>query len=59
MLEEHFFSSIVKADGNLLVFVQRPIAAGLAAVTLLIWVWPALRGLVASRRKGPSIRAGA
>ena len=26
MLEEHFFSSLVTADGNFLVFVGRPIA---------------------------------
>ncbi len=58
MLEEQFFSSIVKADGNVLVFVQRPIAAGLAAVTLLIWVWPSLRRLV-NRRQAAAGAAGA
>jgi TctA family transporter len=40
MLEQHFFSSLVKADGNLLVFFERPIAGALGAVTLLIWLWP-------------------
>ena len=44
MLEEHFFSSLVKADGNFLVFFERPIAGALGAVTLLIWLWPVLRG---------------
>ncbi|HLL12291.1 MAG TPA: tripartite tricarboxylate transporter permease [Rubrivivax sp.] len=50
MLEEQFFSSIVKADGNVLVFVERPIAAGLAVVTLVIWVVPGLRRLIGNRR---------
>jgi len=39
MLEEHFFSSLVKADGRLLAFFERPIAGVLGAVTVLIWVW--------------------
>ena len=45
MLEEHFFSSLVKADGNFLVFFERPIAGALGAVTLLIWAWPALQAM--------------
>ena len=45
MLEEHFFSSLIKADGNLLAFFQRPIAATLGAVTLLIWLWPLYKRL--------------
>ena len=40
MLEQHFFSSLVKADGNFLVFFERPIAGVLGAVTLMIWFWP-------------------
>lgn len=45
MLEEHFFSSLVKADGNLLAFFQRPIAGVLGALTLAVWLWPLLRRL--------------
>ena len=45
MLEEHFFSSLIKADGNVLVFFERPIAGGLGALTLLVWFWPVVRGL--------------
>ena len=37
MLEEHFIRSMIKADGNLLAFVERPIAAGLALLVLLVW----------------------
>jgi TctA family transporter len=45
MLEEHFFSSLVKADGNFLVFFERPIAGVLGALTLLVWLWPLARML--------------
>lgn len=51
MLEEHFFSSLVKADGQFLAFFERPIAGALGAVTLLIWLVPLWR-LVRSRRAG-------
>ena len=37
MLEEHFVTSMIKAEGNLWMFVDRPIAMGLAILTLLIW----------------------
>jgi TctA family transporter len=43
MLEENFISSMIKADGNLLAFFSRPIAAGLGALTIAIWFWPLLR----------------
>jgi TctA family transporter len=45
MLEEHFFSSLIKADGNFLVFFERPIAGTLGVLCLLIWLWPAVRML--------------
>jgi hypothetical protein len=47
-LEEHFFSSLIKADGNFLVFFERPIAGTLGALCLLIWLWPLARRLRAS-----------
>jgi len=37
MLEEHFISSMIKADGHMLAFVERPIAACLALLTVAIW----------------------
>ena len=43
MLEEHFISSMIKADGRLLAFFERPIAAGLGVLTLAVLVWPLLR----------------
>jgi putative tricarboxylic transport membrane protein len=50
MLEEHFFSSLIKADGNIVVFFERPIAGALGALTLLIWVAPVLRGVISRGR---------
>jgi putative tricarboxylic transport membrane protein len=45
MMEEHFFSSLIKADGNFLAFFERPIAAALGVLTLLIWGWPLFKRL--------------
>ena len=56
MLDEHLFSSLVKADGNFLVFFERPIAGGLGALTLLIWAWPAGRALFARSAGAPLTR---
>jgi putative tricarboxylic transport membrane protein len=39
MLEEHFFSSLIKADGRLLAFFERPIAGVLGVATVAIWAW--------------------
>ena len=49
MLEQHFFSSLIKADGNFLVFFERPIAGALGALTLAIWFLPLLRRTLRSR----------
>jgi TctA family transporter len=40
MLEQNFVTSMIKADGNLLAFFERPVAAGLGIATLLIWFSP-------------------
>lgn len=49
MLEENFITSMIKADGNMLAFVGRPIAATLAAVTLLLWFTPVATGWLRRR----------
>jgi TctA family transporter len=49
MLEEHFFSSLVKADGQLLAFFERPIAGVLGVMTMLIWLVPLWRRARSSR----------
>ena len=38
MLEHNFMTAMIKSDGNLLGFFERPIAAGLGTVTLLVWL---------------------
>ena len=52
MLEEHFIRSMIKAEGDFLMFVERPIAAGLAIFIALLWgvsAWLALRRRSISR----------
>jgi hypothetical protein len=39
LVEENFMTSMMKSDGNLLGFFERPIAAVLGAITLGIWAW--------------------
>ncbi len=43
MLEENFISSMIKSDGRLLAFFERPIAGGLGALTLAVIAWPLVR----------------
>jgi putative tricarboxylic transport membrane protein len=57
MLEEQFFSSLVKADGAVGPFFARPIAAGLGVLTLAIWAWPLAKRLL--RQRPPRLTAGA
>ena len=52
MLEENFISSMIKAEGNLLEFVARPIAAVLAAVTVLVWFTPIVMRRLRTQRAG-------
>lgn len=43
MLEENFISSMIKSDGRLLAFFERPIAGGLGALTMAVIAWPLAR----------------
>jgi TctA family transporter len=52
MLEQHFFSSLIKADGNFLAFFERPIAGVLGAVCVAVWLWP-LGRMVLGRSASP------
>ncbi len=51
MLEQNVVSSLIKAGGNPLAFVERPIAAALGAATILVWLAPAV---VWWRRRSPT-----
>ena len=53
MLEENFITSMIKSDGRFLGFFERPIAAGLGIVTILVWLWPLAQWL-RSRRSSPA-----
>jgi TctA family transporter len=48
MLEENFISSMIKADGRLLAFFERPIAGGLGILTLAVMAIPLLRRIFRS-----------
>ena len=55
MLEENFITSMIKADGNVLAFFSRPIAATLGALTIAVWFWPLVRRRVARCRYGRTV----
>jgi putative tricarboxylic transport membrane protein len=50
MLEENFITSMIKSNGSLTAFVQRPIALVLAVVTVLVWTSPLLLRALRARR---------
>ena len=52
MLEENFISSMIKADGRLLAFFERPIAGGLGTLTIVVLLVPLLRAWL--RRGAPA-----
>lgn len=52
MLEQHLVTSLIRADGDLLAFVERPIAAVLAAATILTWLSPLIAGRFSRRTAG-------
>jgi len=43
MLEEHFITSMIKADGRWLAFFERPIAAALGVATVAVWLSALIR----------------
>jgi TctA family transporter len=49
MLEQNFVTSMIKADGNVAAFFERPIAAALGLATIAIWLTPVVVAL--SRRR--------
>lgn len=57
MLEANFVASMIKADGSLIGFVDRPIAAVLAALTFAILLWT-LAGAFLKRGEGRTSASG-
>jgi TctA family transporter len=39
LVENNFMTSMMKANGNLLAFFERPISAGLGVIVVAAWVW--------------------
>ena len=53
MLEEHFIRAMIRADGNFMVFFERPIAGSLGAMTLMVICVPLIRWMLRSRMVAP------
>ena len=53
MLEGNFFNSMIKANGNFIVFFERPIAGVLGVVTIGIWI-----AMIYFMRRGNMRRTG-
>jgi putative tricarboxylic transport membrane protein len=51
MVEQNFVTSLIKSDGSLLPFFDRPVSAILATITIACLVWPL--GFWAYRKFGP------
>ena len=54
MLEEHFVTSMIKADGEFLAFFSRPIAGTLGVVTIIVWLLPFALKLLRKRTLAPA-----
>ena len=57
MMEENFVTSMIKSDGDPLVFFTRPIAMWLAAGTFIILLWPVGTWLIQRLRGQPAAGA--
>jgi len=58
MLEGNFMTAMIKADGNLLAFFERPIAAVLGVITLALWATPLILMAVRRARQRPGVDSG-
>jgi len=53
MLEENFISSMIKADGRLLAFFERPIAGTLGVLTIAVFAVPLVRRAIGAATARP------
>ena len=51
MVEQSFVTSLIKSDGSVLPFVNRPVAGVLAAMTFAALLWPALSWVLRRRAR--------
>jgi TctA family transporter len=52
LVEEHLMTSLIKVQGDLTRFFERPIATALAVFTLVVWFVPLIRWLMKRLRSG-------
>jgi len=52
IVEQNFMVSMIKTQWDLTQFFTRPISAALGGITVLLWLAPAVIGLVQKRRQG-------
>jgi putative tricarboxylic transport membrane protein len=45
LVEENLMTSLIKVQGDLTRFFERPVATALAIFTILVWLWPLARVL--------------
>src|SRR4051794_10219730 len=55
MVEQAFVTSLIKSDGSILPFFERPISAILAAFAIGATIWPVLLWLSQRLRRGPPL----
>jgi putative tricarboxylic transport membrane protein len=53
MIEQSFVTSLIKSDGSVLPFFERPIAAILAAMAIGALIWPVLIWIWRKIRRAP------
>jgi TctA family transporter len=51
LVEEHLMTSLIKVQGDVTRFFERPVATALAIFTLLVWLWPLARWLARAMRR--------
>ncbi|WP_417525649.1 tripartite tricarboxylate transporter permease [Marinovum sp.] len=57
MLEDNFMATVIKSDGGILGFFDRPVGGTLGVVTILIWTIPLIGMLMARLRRQSAARA--
>jgi putative tricarboxylic transport membrane protein len=55
IMEENFMQAMIAANGNLLAFFSRPIAAALGVVCILVWLTPLIKIVIRRTRPAPGI----
>jgi TctA family transporter len=51
MVEQSFVTSLIKSDGSLIPFFERPVSAILAAMTIAALIWPVVVWLIKLARR--------